>query len=186
MLNASRRAFAIAIGLTAAALLLGRSPLRAETSSRDVEAMKGASYIYIGTVRKDGNQSKNTPVWFITTKDNQVLIETSPTSWKAKRIRRGSPAIIWIGKADGPAFVGKTEIVTDRALQDEVIAEYPRKHVWALRNRPARRSTTTAFASSASRRCATYPMGSPILPALPLPNWTRSRRAARASSEHVG
>ena len=131
MLNASRRAFAIALGLTAAALLLGRSPLRAETSSRDVEAMKGASYIYIGTVRKDGNQSKNTPVWFITTKDNQVLIETSPTSWKAKRIRRGSPAIIWIGKADGPAFIGKAEIVTDRALQDEVIAEYPRKYLLA-------------------------------------------------------
>ena len=131
MLNASRRAFAIAIGLTAAALLLGRSPLRAETSSRDVEAMKGASYIYIGTVRKDGNQSKNTPVWFITTKDNQVLIETSPTSWKAKRIRRGSPAIIWIGKADGPAFIGKAEIVTDQALQDEVIAEYPRKYLLA-------------------------------------------------------
>ena len=131
MLNASRRAFAIALGLTAAALLLGRSPLRAETSSRDVEAMKGASYIYIGTVRKDGNQSKNTPVWFITTKDNQVLIETSPTSWKAKRIRRGSPAIIWIGKADGPAFIGKAEIVTDPALQDEVIAEYPRKYLLA-------------------------------------------------------
>jgi len=131
MLNSCRRVFAIAIAMTAALVLVAQAPLRAETSSRDVDAMKGASLIYIGTVRKDGNQSKNTPVWFITTKDNQVLIETSPTSWKAKRIRRGSPALIWIGKADGPAFIGKAEIVTDKALQDEVIEEYPRKYILA-------------------------------------------------------
>jgi hypothetical protein len=131
MLNSCRRVFAIAIAMTAALVLLAQTPVRAETSSRDVDAMKGASLIYIGTVRKDGNQSKNTPVWFITTKDNQVLIETSPTSWKAKRIRRGSPALIWIGKADGPAFIGKAEIVTDKALQDEVIEEYPRKYILA-------------------------------------------------------
>ena len=130
-MNSCRRIFAVAILMAAAIVLLAQSPLRAETSSRDVDALKGASLIYIGTVRKDGNQSKNTPVWFITTKDNQVLIETSPTSWKAKRIRRGSPAIIWIGKADGPAFIGKAEIVTDQALQDEVIAEYPRKYLLA-------------------------------------------------------
>src|SRR5215469_8369248 len=131
MLNSCRRVFAIAIAMTAALVLLAQSPLRAETSSRDVAAMKDASLIYIGTVRKDGNQSKNTPVWFITTKDNQVLIETSPTSWKAKRIRRGSPALIWIGKADGPAFIGKAEITTDKALEDEVIEEYPRKYLLA-------------------------------------------------------
>ena len=130
-MNSCRRIFAVAIVVTAAIMLLAQSPLRAETSSRDVDALKGASLIYIGTVRKDGNQSKNTPVWFITTKDDQVLIETSPTSWKAKRIRRGSPALIWIGKADGPAFIGKAEIVTDKALQDEVIEEYPRKYILA-------------------------------------------------------
>jgi hypothetical protein len=130
MLNSSRRICVIAIVMVGA-LTLAQSPLRAETSSRDVNAMKDASLIYIGTVRKDGNQSRNTPVWFITTKDNQVLIETSPTSWKAKRIRRGSPAIIWIGKADGPAFVGKAEIVTDQALQDQVIEEYPHKYILA-------------------------------------------------------
>lgn len=131
MLNSCRRALAVTAMAAATLLILAQSPLSAATSSRDVDTMRGASLIYIGTVRKDGNQSKNTPVWFITTRDNEVLIETSPTSWKAKRIRRGSPAIIWIGKADGPAFIGKAEIVTDKALQDEVIEEYPHKYILA-------------------------------------------------------
>src|SRR5262249_13679356 len=100
-------------------------------SDRDAKALQNSSLIYIATVRKDGNQSRNTPVWFITTTDNQVLIETAPTSWKAKRIRRGSLAMVWIGKSDGPAFLGRAEIVSDQALQDQVIAEYPRKYLLA-------------------------------------------------------
>ncbi len=107
------------------------SHARAETSARDIAALKKSSLIYIATVRKDGNQSKPAPVWFITDKDNQVLIQTSPTSWKAKRIRRGSPAIIWIGKSDGPAFIGKAEIVTDDAVLNQIVEEYPRKYLLA-------------------------------------------------------
>jgi general stress protein 26 len=115
----------------ALAAALSASTAQSETSPRDVAALKQSSLIYIATVRKDGNQSKAAPVWFMTTSDNQVLIETSPKSWKAKRIKRGSPALIWIGKADGPAFIGKAEIVTDKALQDQVIEEYPRKYLMA-------------------------------------------------------
>ena len=74
------------------------------TSARDSAELAKSTYIYIATVRKDGNQSKAVPVWFITTSDNQVLIETGPGSWKAKRIKRGSPALIWIGTPTGPAF----------------------------------------------------------------------------------
>src|SRR5579862_6631605 len=103
----------------------------AATSPRDIDALAKATYIYIATVRKDGNQSKAAPVWFITTAGHQVLIETSPTSWKAKRIKRGSPAMIWIGARTGPAFIGKAEIVTDTKLQDQVIAEYPKKYLLA-------------------------------------------------------
>ena len=80
----------------AAILAAIAAPAIAATSSRDTAALAEATYIYIATVRKDGNQSKAVPVWFITTADHQVLIETSPTSWKAKRIKRGSPAMIWI------------------------------------------------------------------------------------------
>ncbi len=103
----------------------------AATSPRDADALAKATYIYIATVRKDGNQSRAVPVWFITTGDNQILIETSPTSWKAKRIRRGSPALVWIGSPTGPAFIGKAEIVEDKTLQDEVFAGYPRKYLLA-------------------------------------------------------
>jgi hypothetical protein len=103
----------------------------AAASARDAGALAKFSYIYIATVRKDGNQSRAVPVWFITSGDNQVLIETSPTSWKAKRIRRGSPALIWIGSPTGPAFIGKAEIVEDKALEEEVIAGYPKKYLLA-------------------------------------------------------
>jgi len=119
--------------LVAAAAILAAvaTPAVAATSARDVDALAKATYIYIATVRKDGNQSKAAPVWFITTADKQVLIETSPTSWKAKRIKRGSPAMIWIGQRTGTAFIGKAEIVTDTKLQDQVIAEYPKKYLLA-------------------------------------------------------
>ena len=101
------------------------------TSARDTTALAKATYIYIATVRKDGNQSRAVPVWFITTADNQVLIETGPTSWKAKRIKRGSPALIWIGARNGPAFIAKAEIVQDKTLQDQVIEQYPKKYLLA-------------------------------------------------------
>src|SRR5271156_326114 len=58
-----------------------------------IDALAKATYIYIATVRKDGTQSKAAPIWFITTPDNDVLIET--------------------------------------ALQDQVIAEYPKKYLLA-------------------------------------------------------
>ena len=108
----------MAAAVLLAALATPAATAVAATSPRDADALAKSTYIYIATVRKDGNQSRAVPVWFIPTGDNQVLIETSPTSWKAKRIRRGSPALIWIGSPTGPAFIGKAEIVEDKALQD--------------------------------------------------------------------
>jgi hypothetical protein len=119
------------LAATFMALALSAEVTFAATSPRDVGALAKGTYIYIATVRKDGNQSRAVPVWFITTGDNQVLIETSPTSWKAKRIKRGSPALVWIGERTGPAFIGKAEIVADKAVQDQVIAEYPKKYLLA-------------------------------------------------------
>jgi general stress protein 26 len=113
------------------ALVAPAANASAAISSRDADALAKSTYIYIATVRKDGNQSRAVPVWFITTADKQVLIETGPNSWKARRIKRGSPALVWIGSPTGPAFVGKAEIVADKALQDKVIAEYPKKYLLA-------------------------------------------------------
>jgi hypothetical protein len=121
----------VAAAAILAAIAAPAAIANAATSPRDADALAKGTYIYIATVRKDGNQSKAAPVWFITTADQQVLIETSPTSWKAKRIKRGSPAMIWIGARTGPAFIGKAEIVTDTKVQDQVIEQYPKKYLLA-------------------------------------------------------
>ena len=56
-------------------------------------ALRDGSYIYVGTQRKDGSHSKVVPVWF-GLMDNAIWFTTSPTSWKAKRIKRGSPVFL--------------------------------------------------------------------------------------------
>ncbi len=113
-------------------VLTVESSALAQATARDIDAFSQASLIYIATVRKDGNQSSSTPVWFTTTDDHVLLIETGPDSWKAKRIRRGSPALIWIGSKDGPAFIGKAEITNDPTVLNRIVADYPQKY-WEAR-----------------------------------------------------
>jgi hypothetical protein len=114
--------------LAVAVLFVMEGSALAQPSQRDIDALSKASLIYIATIRKDGNQSKPAPVWFTVTPDNVVLIQTGPDSWKAKRIRRGSPAIVWIGTSDGPAFIGKAEFTQDPALWGRMIEDYPKKY----------------------------------------------------------
>src|SRR5712675_2030035 len=108
------------------------TPANSATSARDADALAKASYLYIATVRKDGNQSRAARVWFIATPDGQILIDTNTDSWKAKRIARGSPVIVWIDSATGPAFIGKAEIVVDPAVHDHMIEAIPKKY-WLAR-----------------------------------------------------
>lgn len=112
------------------ALLLALPPaLRAEITARDTQALTGAKLIYIATVRKDGNQSKAAPVWFAMSADNKsLLLQTGPQTWKAKRIKRGSPALIWIGTANGPAFIGKAEITSDDAVVQKILKDMHDKY----------------------------------------------------------
>ena len=115
--------------VAASVLVLAASSGRAEISRRDAQALSKTGLIYIATVRKDGNQSKAAPVWFTTTADNSaVLIQTGPKTWKAKRIRRGSPALVWIGSADGPAFIGKAEITNDTATVNQILTDFHNKY----------------------------------------------------------
>jgi hypothetical protein len=102
-----------------------------QASQRDLDALADASVIYVATVRKDGNQSKAAPVWFTTTPDRLVLIQTGPTTWKAKRIRRGSPVIVWIGKRNGPALFGKAEITSEPAVIHRIVEDFPKKYLMA-------------------------------------------------------
>lgn len=103
----------------------------AQVSQRDIDALSKASVLYIATVRKDGNQSASAPVWFTVAPDHLVLIQTQPTTWKAKRIRRGSPVIVWIGKKNGPAFIGKAEITSDPAVARQIVEDYPKRYLMA-------------------------------------------------------
>ena len=125
-----KRAFSLLIVLALEVLLMNSAAL-SQASHRDADALSQASVIYIATVRKDGNQSKAAPVWFTTTSDGLVLIQTATTTWKAKRIRRGSPVIVWIGKRGGPAFIGKAKITSDPAVSSQIVNDYPTKYLLA-------------------------------------------------------
>jgi hypothetical protein len=109
----------------------GESDHPVKISSRDMNALASASILYIATVRKNGDQSTAAPVWFTVSLDHRVLIQTQPTTWKAKRVRRGSPVIVWIGKRHGPAFIGKAEITNSPSVISQIVEDYPKKYLLA-------------------------------------------------------
>jgi general stress protein 26 len=114
---------------TAIVLAIAASSVRSEISGRDAQALSKASLIYVATVRKDGNQSKAAPVWFTSSADNNaILIQTGPDTWKAKRIKRGSPVFVWIRSATGPAFIGRAEITSDAAVQNKILDDFRQKY----------------------------------------------------------
>ncbi len=120
----------MAILLSAMAAIGLSNIARAEISQRDQQALSRAGLVFIATVRKNGTQSRAAPVWFTTGADNNsILIQTERTTWKAKRIRRGSPVLVWIGKPDGPAFIGRAEITDDAALQNKILADFRQKYL---------------------------------------------------------
>jgi hypothetical protein len=133
MKSSGRRLLLVLLSaIYASVLVLGAAvTAHAALSERDLKALGNATLIYIATVRKDGNQSTSAPVWFIMSKDNTILIQTGAMSWKAKRIRRGSPAMIWIGEKDGPAFIAKAAIESDKESQQEILQGIPRKYMLA-------------------------------------------------------
>jgi len=122
--------FAIAMTIALAIFAMDR-PAGCEISKRDIDALAKAELVYIATVRKDGNQSTAAPVWFTVTPDHSVLINTGPNTWKAKRIRRGSPVIVWIDDDNGPAFIGRAEITTEPAALNQIIEDFPKKYLQA-------------------------------------------------------
>jgi general stress protein 26 len=128
--------------LTTLALLVANLSASAEISQREQKAIADAGtcespqsalqscgLIYVATIRKNHTQSTAAPVWFTTGADsNSFLIQTGKNTWKAKRIRRGSPVLVWIGKANGPAFIGTAEITTDAAIQNKILTDFRQKY----------------------------------------------------------
>ena len=111
----------LAAGLTRA---LARAAEIPETARK---ALETASLLYVATRRKSGTRSTIAPIWFIY-ENGDVLFTTSPTSWKAKRIGRGSPLYIWVGREDGPFLIGQAQPVTDPAVISRMGEEYSKKY----------------------------------------------------------
>jgi hypothetical protein len=60
--------------------------------------------------------------------DSYGLYPVELNTWKAKRIRRGGPVLVWIGAADGPAFIGKAKITRDAAVQKKILDDFRNKY----------------------------------------------------------
>jgi general stress protein 26 len=120
----------LVVTIVVAGMLAAAVPTaRAKISQRDSQALAKSGLIYIATVRKDGNQSKAAPVWFTIGADrNAILIQTGRDTWKARRIQRGSRIMVWIGAADGPAFIGQAEITSDDAVKTKILTDFRSKY----------------------------------------------------------
>jgi PPOX class probable F420-dependent enzyme len=91
------------------------------------DALRKAKQIWVATRRADGSASKAVPVWFAVDGD-ALYFSTGPGSHKARRIARGSPLLVWVGRADGPHFVGRAELVRDPAVAARMAPIYDRKY----------------------------------------------------------
>jgi len=100
-------------------------------SSGELDALLKARVIYVATVRKDGTQSTAAPIWFTLTPERKILIQSGPDSWHTRRVRRGSPVIVWFGKRRALAFIGKAELSSDPMVVEQIIRDYPRKYLLA-------------------------------------------------------
>lgn len=108
-------------------LMVKPSRLWASVSPSAEAALRDADVVYIATQRKNGERSTARPVWFYY--DNgKIFFTTAPTSWKAKRISRGSPLYMWVGSEKGPFLTGRAEAVADPAYVDRMGEAYADKY----------------------------------------------------------
>jgi len=90
-------------------------------------ALETHKLVSIATQRANGEWGRAAPVWFMYDSEAVYFI-TAPDSYKARRIRRGSPAQVWLSDATGPAFVGAAHVVTDVSTLERINAAYKRRY----------------------------------------------------------
>jgi hypothetical protein len=100
-------------------------------SQRELDALGHARVIYVATVRRDGTQSQAAPLWFTITSDREILIQSGPKTWQTRRIRGGSPVIVWIGKMRGSAFIGRAELTDNPMVAAQIVKDYRKKYLLA-------------------------------------------------------
>ena len=91
-------------------------------------ALASSKYVYISSTRKDGSLGKPAEIWFLF-HNGAVYVGTPPTSWRAKRIKKGrTTAKIAVGKADGPSFTATGAIVNDPEVMAVLFETYAKKY----------------------------------------------------------
>jgi general stress protein 26 len=117
----------IALVLAVAVMTSGRARA-GELPAAVTQALRSSSYIYIATERSDGALSSIKPVWFYYEGGDELFFTTAPSSWKARRIARGSPLHIWVGDKSGPRLLGRAREVTDTEQIDRMGRAYADKY----------------------------------------------------------
>jgi len=125
----------------------------------DLAALKG-SYMSLTTFRRDATPVA-TPVWFVA-EASRVLVMTSPSTGKVKRIRRDPHVTMATcsarGTVKGPVVEGTAEILGDLEAE-RAVALFERKYrvalvfvrplrAWQRRRHPERDTGTTILAIS--------------------------------------
>ena len=118
---------AVVMTMCAALIVLAASVAIAAFAPDVTDALRTSKEIYVATRRADGSTSKVVPVWFMFDGE-AVYFATAPSSHKAKRIKKGSPLLVWVGRPDGPHFVGKAELSTDPELAARMAPVYSKKY----------------------------------------------------------
>lgn len=117
--------FALLLTLSVCAVAYGAGQLSDSVKT----ALETQKLVSIATQRANGGWGRAAPVWFMYDGEGVYFI-TAPSSYKARRIRRGSLAQVWLDDTAGPVFTGETHIVTDGPTLDRLNAAYKRKY-WA-------------------------------------------------------
>ena len=91
-------------------------------------ALASSKYVYISSTRKDGSLGKPAEIWFLY-HNGAVYVGTPPTSWRAKRIKKGrTTAKIAVGKTDGPSFTATGAIVNEPDVMAVLYETYAKKY----------------------------------------------------------
>lgn len=113
---------AVVAALFAGAARAGELPADVKT------ALETSKYVYISSTRKDGSLGKPAEIWFLY-HNGAVYVGTPPTTWRAKRIKKGRTAAkIAAGKVNGPSFMATGAIVNEPDVLPVLFETYAKKY----------------------------------------------------------
>ena len=107
------------------------------------KSLSESPYVYISPLQSSGEESTcHGEVWFGWI-DGAVVVNTAPTTWKAKSLQRGlDRARIWVGDygrwkrmlgknesfRSGPVFDAHVKLIKDAAVLDRLLTQYEVKY----------------------------------------------------------